>query len=211
MKTESYEEFIKKFENKKTTDDCYTPADVYNVVCNYFCKKLSIDRSKIIRPFYPGGDYQNENYRDKIVLDNPPFSKMAEIERFYAANGVPFVLFAPGLTAMTRTSLNAKLGIVYLQYGIRYENGANVMTAFVSNLFNKIILDPVLGDEIHKVQLKPVKRSKHLKDEYTNADLITVCRHVQQPVKLDYSNFSISNNKETFGTSIIIPGGVPHE
>jgi hypothetical protein len=30
-----YEGFIEKFENKKTTDDCYTPSDVYSVLFEY--------------------------------------------------------------------------------------------------------------------------------------------------------------------------------
>ena len=29
---ESYEEFVEKFKIKKTTDDCYTPKNVYEIV-----------------------------------------------------------------------------------------------------------------------------------------------------------------------------------
>lgn len=35
MKKQSYEEFVEKFKPKKTTDDCYTPIEIYNIIKNY--------------------------------------------------------------------------------------------------------------------------------------------------------------------------------
>lgn len=32
MKGETYEEFVEKFKPKKTTDDCYTPPEIYETV-----------------------------------------------------------------------------------------------------------------------------------------------------------------------------------
>lgn len=32
MKSETYEEFVEKFKPKKTTDDCYTPPEIYEVI-----------------------------------------------------------------------------------------------------------------------------------------------------------------------------------
>ena len=56
-------EFLKKFERKKTTDDCYTPAEVYAVVLDWVRRNLlSIESDFILRPFQPGGDYLAETY-----------------------------------------------------------------------------------------------------------------------------------------------------
>lgn len=30
-----YQQFVDKFKAKKTTDDCYTPQSVYNIVMNW--------------------------------------------------------------------------------------------------------------------------------------------------------------------------------
>ena len=46
-----YESFIDKFEVKKTTDDCYTPPEVYKIVLDYVAKKIDITEKVIIRPF----------------------------------------------------------------------------------------------------------------------------------------------------------------
>ena len=79
---EEYNQFLDKFEPKKTTDDCYTPDNIYNAVADWVAEEYGINREKFIRPFYPGGDYQNEEYADDcVVVDNPPFSIIAEIIR----------------------------------------------------------------------------------------------------------------------------------
>ena len=59
MKSKTYEEFVEKFKPKKTTDDCYTPSLVYEAVKDWACEQFNIDPGKIVRPFYPGGDYEN--------------------------------------------------------------------------------------------------------------------------------------------------------
>ena len=59
---DEYNEFLEKFEPKKTTDDCYTPAIVYDAIADWVASEFGLDRSAFIRPFYPGGDYQNEKY-----------------------------------------------------------------------------------------------------------------------------------------------------
>lgn len=41
-----YEGFVNKFKPKKTTDDCYTPPEVYNCVLNYVVKKMQNKRCK---------------------------------------------------------------------------------------------------------------------------------------------------------------------
>lgn len=52
-----YDAFVEKFKPKKTTDDCYTPPLVYEVVKDWACETYGIDPDTILRPFYPGGDY----------------------------------------------------------------------------------------------------------------------------------------------------------
>lgn len=65
MKNETYEEFVEKFKPKKTTDDCYTPPEIYEAIKKWACEKYGIDPRKIIRPFYPGGIIRTKN----ILLD----------------------------------------------------------------------------------------------------------------------------------------------
>ena len=59
---DEYNEFLQKFEDKKTTDDCYTPQNIYNVVAEWVEKEYKVKKSMFLRPFRPGGDYQNEKY-----------------------------------------------------------------------------------------------------------------------------------------------------
>ena len=130
---EEYQEFLEKFKLKKTTDDCYTPAPVYDAVARYVEETYGVSREQFVRPFYPGGDYQNERYPDGcVVVDNPPFSIMAEILRFYDSKGIRFFLFAPTLTLFSSsagacTALPCTLAVIY-------ENGASVNTSFLTNL-----------------------------------------------------------------------------
>ena len=71
---EKYNAFVDKFKPKKTTDDCYTPDNVYNAVADWVADEYGKDRENFVRPFYPGGDYQGYDYpQDCIVVDNPPF------------------------------------------------------------------------------------------------------------------------------------------
>ena len=130
-KFEDYEGFVEKFKPKKTTDDCYTPPNVYDAVVNWVTNEYKVDSQTFCRPFYPGGDYTSFNYTGKIVVDNPPFSILAEIIRFYTDNDIKFFLFAPTLTSIRYGDYCAVLPI---GVGIQYENGAVVNTAFVTNL-----------------------------------------------------------------------------
>ena len=89
MKSKTYEDFIEKFKEKKTTDDCYTPEPVYHAIRNWVCSEYDIKSEKFVRPFFPGGDYENFNYSDDcVVVDNPPFSKLAKIMDFYVKHNI---------------------------------------------------------------------------------------------------------------------------
>lgn len=136
---QTYFDFVEKFKTKKTTDDCYTPAAVYNAVAGWVAQKYQVDPASFCRPFYPGGDYESEDYTGKIVVDNPPFSILSEILRFYHDHEIKFFLFAPSLTLFSGAQLDI---CTYLPTGcdVTYENGANVKTSFVTNLGDQSVL-----------------------------------------------------------------------
>ena len=131
--SDEYQEFVKKFEQAKTTDDCYTPDGVYDAVADWVAKEYKLDRKKFVRPFFPGGDYEARQYKpDEIVVDNPPFSILAKILKFYEEHGIRFFLFAPTLTLFSSSSTSACAICAGLK--IIYENGADVGTSFLTNL-----------------------------------------------------------------------------
>ena len=136
---EEYQAFLEKFEAKKTTDDCYTPDNIYDVVKKWCIERYGLKGKKIIRPFYPGGDYQKEDYsRDCVVLDNPPFSIISEICEWYTERNIPFFMFAPALTLLGIAK--GTMNYVACCVGVTYANGANVSTSFVTNLGDKKII-----------------------------------------------------------------------
>lgn len=143
---DDYESFVKKFDKDraKTTDDCYTPQAIYEAVLNWLKGKVDLNGKEIMRPFYPGGDYKAEDYHSNcVVVDNPPFSILAEIVTFYTAKGVKFFLFAPALTLTTASIARRKdVDVTYIVCGVTvtYANGAGVNTSFVSNLFGDVRL-----------------------------------------------------------------------
>ncbi len=130
---EEYQAFLDKFVPKKTTDDCYTPDLVYEAVAQWVANEYHVAPRHFVRPFYPGGDYQREQYLpDAIVVDNPPFSILSEIIKFYVENGIRFFLFAPTLTLFSSSS--SLVTALPVAASVTYENKANVNTSFVTNL-----------------------------------------------------------------------------
>ena len=136
---EDYQAFLEKFEAKKTTDDCYTPENIYNVAKRWSLKKYKLGNPPVVRPFYPGGNYKKENYpKGCVVIDNPPFSIISEICEWYTENGIAYFLFAPTLTLLG--IMRGKANYVACGSGVVYENGASVNTSFVTNLGSKKII-----------------------------------------------------------------------
>ena len=158
---EEYQEFLKKFEAKKTTDDCYTPDNIYDVVRDWAVEKYELGNAAIVRPFYPGGDYKSEKYPSGcVVIDNPPFSIISEICEWYTSKRINFFLFAPTLTLLG--IMRGSANYVACGCGVVYENGASVNTSFVTNMGgNKIVaaadLREILDDE-NKKNLKKLHR-----------------------------------------------------
>lgn len=143
-KGETYEEFVAKFKKNapKTTDDCYTPQPVYEVVKEYALKLAGLTEETCtpVRPFYPGGDYRNYNYpADAYVIDNPPFSILSEIRQFYIEKGIKYFLFAPHKTIFSCMN-TCKDTRIPIDVNITYDNGAKVGTSFVTNVLDSDIL-----------------------------------------------------------------------
>lgn len=130
-KFEDYEGFVEKFKPKKTTDDCYTPPLVYEAIADWVANEYKLDKSEFIRPFYPGGDYEKEDYSGGVVVDNPPFSILSKIVCFYVERNIKFFLFASTLTSCRYGDFCTVLPV---GVGVEYENGAVICTSFVTNL-----------------------------------------------------------------------------
>ena len=164
MKSKTYEDFVEKFKPKLTTDDCMTPPEIYDAVRDYACRRYDISPEKVVRPFWPGGDYENFDYSGGVaVIDNPPFSILAKIRRFYMERGIRYFLFAPSLTLFS----SADLGDTFIPTSadITYANGANVRTSFVTNMDDPDLIVRTYPDLLNIVQdandaiLKQQKRS----------------------------------------------------
>ena len=133
---ENYNAFVEKFNEEQplTTDDCYTPPEVYDLVRAFVDKKVAaLEGRQIVRPFFPGGDYEDLKQYPAgcVVLDNPPFSLYSKIVRFYLEHGIDFFLFGPQLTLIVA---DADVCFCSFHVAVTYENGAVVDTGFVTNL-----------------------------------------------------------------------------
>lgn len=184
-----YDAFIDKFEPKKTTDDCYTPEPVFRVIVEYVNEKYSLEGRRIVRPFYPGGDFEAIDYgADDVVIDNPPFSIISKIARFYVDRNIPFFLFAPHLTLFT---CDIDCTHIVTSADIIYENGAVVKTSFLSNMFGNV---KVLGDAELYAKLKALNNPKNELPKYQYPDNVLTVSMVAGWVEKGVS-FSLDKNQ----------------
>ena len=161
-KNETYEEFVNKFKPKLTTDDCYTQPKIYAVILEWVKKYYGVNE-RIIRPFNPNDDYKKYDYSNAVVVDNPPFSKLAEIIDYYLDNNIKFFLFAPSTTCFNYLAKNRKICILPIHVTITYENGARIPTGFITNLENDAIN---INSELYKLinnfnDVKSRRKVKH--------------------------------------------------
>ena len=158
IETEDYKKFVDKFKPKKTTDDCYTPLKVYEAIKNWVVKTYDLQGKEIVRPFYPGGDYENYSYPDNcVVIDNPPFSILSKILAFYVEKKIDFFLFSPGLTLF---SSNIDVNYIVARCDIRYANGARVNTNFTTNMGeSKIWVCPELQQVVRNALKEELKNN----------------------------------------------------
>ena len=177
---EDYEAFVEKFKPKKTTDDCYTPPEIMECVNSYVSKRWGLDQSTFVRPFWPGGDFESFDYPDGcVVVDNPPFSILGKIKRFYLAHGIPFFLFCPSLTAFS--GWDERLDAIVCDANITYENGAVVRTAFCTSLPSEYVAEsaPDLGEEINRVCDELKKRNVKSLPKYEYPDEVLTAARMQ--------------------------------
>ena len=156
-----YESFLAKFaDNPKTTDDCFTPKDVYEAVVKYVGTVIDMSDKVVLRPFFPGGDYENAEYPENgVVIDNPPFSMFLPIVKFYTARDIPFFLFGPGMTIVWASKYCT---VLCINNNIVFENGASVACNFASNLFGDIVAmtAPLLSELIAKCKSQNTKQKQ---------------------------------------------------
>jgi hypothetical protein len=184
MKSKNYQEFVEKFKPKLTTDDCYTPPTIYDIVADWVTQEYGVQRWQMVRPFKPGGDYKAEQYgMMDVVVDNPPFSILQEICCWYQERGIPFFLFAPHLTAI---STCPGVTTIITDTDIIYHNGANVRTAFRTNLDKVAIRTaPTLRAAI-VAETKRLKNVKPLPRYIFPPNVLTVSK-VQAVADVDFS------------------------
>ena len=135
MTSDEYARWLEKFDARHTSDDTFTPPVIYDAVLDYVRHCYDLDGSRpIMRPFYPGGDFEHDEYpAGCIVVDNPPFSILSHIIEVYHRIGVDYFLFAPGnmLPGIRACRLTTYLSS---NVSITYDNGASIMTSFVTSL-----------------------------------------------------------------------------
>ena len=170
-----YQDFVRKFIPKKTTDDCYTPENIYEVIANYVSETYGIKREDMVRPFWPGGDYESYNYPENCcVVDNPPFSIITSICRTLADRKIKFFLFCPYLTAFQILYKRKDLTIISAPVSIIYDNGARVNTNYVTNMEpgTYVRSDPELYNKIDKANNYNIKQNKKQLPVYEYPDEI---------------------------------------
>ena len=177
-----YDEFVDKFKPKKTTDDCYTPENIYACVKDWAVERYGLEGAEVVRPFFPGGDFEHYDYPDNcVVIDNPPFSILSNICRFYEEHGIRYFLFAPGLTLFSINSGKCN----YLPTGIPivYENGANISTSFVTNLGEyKLEISPDLYERLSAENQKNLSELTADIPNYVYPDFV-VCAAINKLTK----------------------------
>lgn len=186
--TGEYAAFVEKFKPKKTTDECYTPDNVYAAVHDWAVKGYGLERARIIRPFYPGGDYKKEDYSgDCAVINNPPFSILAEICRWYNQRGIRFFLFGPAKTIFSGSGSDG-INYVICDADIMYENGAIVSTSFITNMSEyKITVAPDLYEAIKAANDENLKEVTKSLPKYDYPDHVLTAARIQRIAKYGQS------------------------
>lgn len=218
--SQEYNAFVDKFKPKRTTDDCFTPEPVYQAVAGWVEKEYGVSEDKFVRPFYPGGDYKAYEYPEGcVVVDNPPFSILAEIVKWYAREGIRFFLFAPALTILGLTNTPGVCAVC--AYGeITYENGANVKTSFVTNMQGDVVARSAPGlcaaikcamDEINRQSKKQLPKYAYDEHVLMASDLNKMAKYgVEYEVRREEAHFTRGldsqkkNGKAMYGAGFLI-------
>lgn len=217
---DEYNNFVDKFKDKFTTDDCFTPSNVYDEIVKFIENEYKVKKENFVRPFYPGGDYQNYSYKkDSIVVDNPPFSLYNEIVKFYVKNNIKFFLFGNGLTILSTKIKD----ITYIVNDLRieYQNGVQVNTNFVTNLEKGDILIRTAHelaknvDKVNKINTRKLKNGykeyKYPRNLLGVSDIKARARNKEDIFinknKCEFIDYLYDDNKtktKQFGTKLIV-------
>lgn len=195
-----YDDYVAKFKDDnrpKTTDDTFTPPRIYKVVREWVVKKYDLQDRKIVRPFFPGGDYEHFDYPDNcVVIDNPPFSILSKITTFYLSHGIDFFLFCPSLTCFSnyvRKDFRERGTVIYTGSKITYENGAKVDTSFLTSLDSRAIATaPELSQSILDANMKS-QNQNHIRYIYP-ANVLSV----RDMEKMKRSDFELRRHEFEF-------------
>ena len=150
-----------------------------------------------------------------MVIDNPPFSIISKIVSFYHANRIDYFLFAPYLTNLGIGAGGAGVNHVIAPCTVRYDNGANIDTSFVTNLGDDFILSaPDLMDALEhatNANLKAVKQSlpKYVYPDcvVTSAAIGYLCKY-HTPFALKRSDCAFIRKLDANGDKGIFGGGL---
>ena len=178
---EKYTAFVDKFKPSKTTDDCYTPQPVMDVVSAWVEKEYGISRERFVRPFWPGGNYQAFDYpAGCAVVDNPPFSILSGIVRWYVGRGIRFFLFAPALTLFNQRGNSRDVTYIAAGADVIYENGANVRTSFITNLDTwQLRTAPELTREVTRISRELASQGRKELPKYVYPDAVITAARCQ--------------------------------
>ena len=167
-----YEAFVAKFKAKHSSDDTFTPKNIYETVRDWAVRRYGIKPgTPIVRPFWPGGDYTKADYPPGcVVIDNPPFSILSKIVAFYNARGVSFFLFAPSLTSIEHCR-DGKTAFVATNISICFANGAKVNTSFLTNMEPPDVLATTASDLFDALDDVNTANEKAIKKKVTKLAL----------------------------------------
>ena len=198
---EKYDAFVDKFKPKLTTDDCYTPTIVFDAIKDWVCNRYGVDPDKTLRPFRPGGDYEHDSYPiGWTVLDNPPFSILSQIVDFYMDRDIPFFLYAPSLTTLSKK--RDKLTHICTATNITYENGAEVNTSFLTNLDGKY--EVMSAPDLQKIVAEADKRSIKEKKQAKQLPKYSYPDHILTAAMVNYLSVHGIDFNLPFGESVQI-------
>ncbi len=203
-----YAAFLEKFEVKRTTDDCFTPPEVFAAVHSWVNSEYGTHERRIVRPFYPGGDFVRFDYQSgDLVLDNPPFSILAKIRRFYDERGIDYFLFAPSLTLF---GIKAPTMLV-VDETVEYANGAKVATSFITSLEpqTRVRTSPVLAQAIRSVRPQKPKLPKYAYPKHVvSAALLQKISDVDFSVPSNECEFLSAMDEQMDAGKAIFGGGL---
>ena len=222
-----YDGFLEKFKPKKTTDDCYTPANIYEVVLAWVARKyfnaeaqrrgerVFICEREVVRPFWPGKEFDSVEYpAGCMVIDNPPFSILSKIVKFYLANRIDFFLFSPYLTNFSICGGSPLVHHIIAPVSVLYENGATVDTSFVTNLGEFLVETAIdLFDALERANAENVKKTRSTLPKYeypaavvTSAMVGYLCKH-HTPWRLRASDAAFIRKLDAQGDKTIYGAG----